>query len=226
MQEAVVSGASGETSSSPEVIATLTDDLIRAADGSSSASLHEASGKLGALPAKLKPLVPSMRVCGRALPVRCPAGDNLWIHRALAESRPGDVLVVDCGAAGVDFGYWGEIMATAAVARCLAGLVITGGVRDSLALIALGLPTFSACVSIRGTIKNPRGDGAVGEPVRIGEVLVRKGDLVFGDADGVCVLPPQAAAAAVPAAAQRDADEVGILEQVRGGALTLDVYSL
>jgi len=166
-----------------------------------------------------------MRVCGRALPVRCPAGDNLWIHRALAESCAGDALVVDCGA-GVDFGYWGEIMATAAVARGLAGLVITGGVRDSLALIALGLPTFSACISIRGTIKNPRGDGAVGDTVRIGDVLVRKGDLVFGDADGVCVLTPQIAAAAVPAAAQRDADETGILDQVRAGALTLNVYSL
>lgn len=205
---------------------TVSDDLILAASGSSSASLHEASGKLGALPAVLKPLIPAMRLCGRALPVRCPAGDNLWIHRALAESRPGDVLVVDCGPGGADFGYWGEIMATAAVARGLAGLVITGGVRDSLALIALGLPTFSACVSIRGTIKNPRGDGAVGEPVRIGEIVVRNGDLVFGDADGVCVLGPAAAAAAVPAAAGRDLNEVDILQQVRGGALTLDVYKL
>jgi 4-hydroxy-4-methyl-2-oxoglutarate aldolase len=112
------------------------------------------------------------------------------------------------------------------VARKIAGLVITGGVRDSQALIALGLPTFSACISIRGTLKNPKGDGAVGEPVRIGEVVVRKGDLVFGDADGVCVLDPQIAATAVPAAAQRDADEIAILEKVRAGVLTLDVYKL
>lgn len=204
----------------------MSDDLVLAASSSSSASLHEASGRRGALPSVLKPLVSAMRLCGRALPVRCPAGDNLWIHRALAESRAGDVLMVDCGATGVDFGYWGEIMATAAVARGLAGLVITGGVRDSAALIALGLPTFSACISIRGTIKNPNGDGAVGEPVRIGEIVVRKGDLVFGDADGVCVLAPEAAAAAVPAADRRDADEIDILAKVRAGALTLDVYKL
>ena len=201
------------------------DHLIAAASPLSAASLHEAAGRLGALPAVLKPLSPSMRLCGRALPVRCPAGDNLWIHRALAAAQPGDVLVVDTGG-GVDFGYWGEIMATAAVARGVAGLIITGGVRDSLALIALGLPTFSACVSIRGTVKNPKGDGAVGEPVRIGEVVVRQGDLVFGDADGVVALAPDIAQAATPAAAQRDADEVGILEQVRAGALTLDVYKL
>src|SRR5262245_39235634 len=101
------------------------------AAGLSSASLHEASGKQGALPATLKPLSATMWVCGRALPVRCPKGDNLWIHRALAASAAGDVLVVDCGIDGLDFGYWGEVMATAAMARGLAGLVITGGVRDS-----------------------------------------------------------------------------------------------
>ena len=205
--------------------AGLSGDLIAAASRLSAASLHEAARKAGALPAALKPLDPTMRLCGRALPVRCPAGDNLWIHRALAVAEPGDVLVVETGA-GADFGYWGEIMATAAIARGVAGLVITGGVRDSLQLITLGLATFSAGVSIRGTVKDPSGDGAVGEPVRIGEILVRKGDLVFGDADGVVVLAPDAAKVAVPAAEQRDADEVGILEQIRAGALTLDVYKL
>ena len=201
------------------------DDLVAAAAGLSSASLHEAARRAGALPAVVKPIDPSMRLCGRALPVRCPAGDNLWIHRALAEAQAGEVLVVETGA-GEAFGYWGEIMATAALARGVAGLVITGGVRDSLRLIELGLPTFCAGISVRGTVKDPNGAGAVGEPVRIGEVVVRRGDLVFGDADGVVVLDPETAAAAVPAAAQRDADEVAILAQIRAGALTLDVYKL
>jgi 4-hydroxy-4-methyl-2-oxoglutarate aldolase len=191
----------------------------------SAATLHEASGRCGALPAGLKPLDRSMRVCGRALPVRCPAGDNLWIHRALAVAEAGDVLVVDTGG-GLEFGYWGEIMATAAIARRLAGLVITGGVRDSLRLVELGLPTFSAGICIRGAVKDPAGDGAVGEPVRIGEVIVRRGDLVFGDADGVVVLPPLAAERAAPAGEKRDQEEVAILERIRAGALTLDVYKL
>lgn len=207
------------------ILPEVSDKLIEAASRLSAATLHEASGRTGALPQSLKPIQPAMRLCGRALPVRCPAGDNLWIHRALAEAAAGDVLVVDTGS-GLDFGYWGEIMATAGLARGLAGLVITGGVRDSAALIALGLPTFSGCISIRGTVKNPRGDGAVGEPVRIGEVVVRRGDLVFGDADGVVVLAPAAASAAVEAGERRDFDEIAILEQVRAGALTLDVYKL
>lgn len=203
----------------------ITDELIKAAAKLSSAGLHEASGRCGALPARLKPLTVSMRLCGRALPVRCPAGDNLWIHRALDQAKPSDAIIVECGE-GVEYGYWGEIMATAAAARKVAGLVITGGVRDSAELITLGLPTFSACVSIRGAGKNPDLNGAVGDPVRIGEIVVRQGDLVFGDADGVCVLSPEAASTAVPAAIDRDEAEKEILEKIRAGASTTEVYKL
>ena len=190
-----------------------------------SASLHEAAGRIGALPSRIKPVADDMALYGPALPVRCPPGDNLWIHRALAEAKAGDVLVVDCGP-GDEFGYWGEIMATAAIARGVAGLVITGGVRDKRALVALGLPTFSGTICIQGTGKNAALDGAVGEPVRIGSVTIRRGDVVVGDADGVMVLTPAQASVAVPASFDRDRKEESILEQVRAGALTLDVYNL
>jgi 4-hydroxy-4-methyl-2-oxoglutarate aldolase len=205
--------------------AALMHSTLAAATGLSSATLHEAAGKVGALPAGLKPLVPSMRVCGPALPIRCPSGDNLWIHRALALAKSGEVLIVDVGT-GVEFGYWGEIMSTAAIARGIAGLVINGGVRDSQALIALGLPIFSAMIAIRGTAKDPTGDGAIGEPVRIGEVVVHKGDLIVGDADGLVVLAPAQAELAVAAAIDREIAEAAILERLRAGALTLDIYDL
>ena len=92
----------------------ISDALIAAAAELSAATLHEAAQRAGALPAAIRPVDASMRLCGRALPVRCPSGDNLWIHRALAVAQPGDVLVVDSGEGA--FGYWGEIMATAALA--------------------------------------------------------------------------------------------------------------
>jgi 4-hydroxy-4-methyl-2-oxoglutarate aldolase len=117
-------------------------------------------------------------------------------------------------------------MATSALAHGVAGLIITGGVRDSLALIALGLPTFSGRVCIRGTRKNPASDGAVGEPVIIGGVVIRRGDLVVGDADGVLVLPAESAEAAVAAARERDAQEVDILKRVSVGQSTLELYNL
>jgi 4-hydroxy-4-methyl-2-oxoglutarate aldolase len=203
----------------------LTDALISRAEALSSATLHEAAGRRGSLPAVLKPIERSMRFAGRALPVRSPSGDNLQIHLALAAALPGDVLVVETGT-GTEFGYWGEIMATAAIARRLKGIVITGGVRDSLRLIDLGLPTFAAAITVLGTRKDHAKDGAVGEPVRIGEVVVRRGDLVMGDADGVVVFPSDQAEQIIDASERRDAAEVAILEQIRGGALTLDVYKL
>jgi 4-hydroxy-4-methyl-2-oxoglutarate aldolase len=190
-----------------------------------SASLHEAAGRIGALPSHIAPVDPAMHLYGVALPVRCPPGDNLWIHRALAETAPGNVLVVDCGT-GDEFGYWGEIMATAAIARGAAGLVITGGVRDRLALIELGMPTFSGRICIQGTGKDAKLDGAVGEPVRIGAVTIRSGDIIVGDADGVMALSPDVAPAFIAASFERDAKETNILEQIRAGALTLDVYNL
>jgi 4-hydroxy-4-methyl-2-oxoglutarate aldolase len=199
--------------------------LVRQALRLSSATLHESSGRSGALPSTIKPIDPAMRVCGTAFPVRTPPGDNLWIHRAFAVVEPGEVLVVSAGD-GIEFGYWGEIMAAAAATRGVAGLVINGGVRDTLALRKLGLPTFSACVSIRGTAKDVRGDGAIGERVRIGEVEIARGDLVFGDADGVVVLTPEQTRSAVPASIIRDAKEADLISRVRAGALTVDVYDL
>lgn len=187
------------------------------------ASIHEAVGRIGALPSHIKPICSAMRLAGPALPVLCPAGDNLWIHRALLNANPGDILVVDCGD-GDEFGYWGEIMATAAAAKGVAGLVITGGVRDSLALIELGLPTFSGRICIQGTGKDPSGKGSVGETIMIGAVEVRRGDLVVGDADGVLVLSQEVAQWAVPAARERDLKEIKILERVRAGEPTLEVY--
>ncbi len=169
---------------------TLSEELIDQARTLSTASLHEAAGRRGALPAVLKPLATTMRVCGPALPVRCPPGDNLFIHRAIAAAQPGDVLVVNtCG--GVEYGYWGEIMASAAIARRLSGLIITGGVRDHLRLVELAWPTFCACICIRGTAKNPESDGAVGEAVTIGDITVRCGDLILGTPTVSCLLRQQ-----------------------------------
>lgn len=209
----------------PDKAQVIGDALLARAGALTSASLHEASGRTGALPASLKPIDRAMRLAGRALPVRSPPGDNLQLHHALLAASAGDVMVVDVGD-GVEFGYWGEIMATAAITAGLAGLVITGGVRDTSRLIELGLPTFAAAVTVRGTVKDRAADGAVGEPVRIGDVVVRRGDLVVGDADGVVSFPAARAAAIIAESERRDAAEADILARIRGGASTLDVYKL
>lgn len=203
----------------------LHENLITQAGQLSSASLHEAGGKIGALPSSLKGLTSGQKICGPAFPVACPPGDNLHLHHAIYAAQPGDVLVIDT-AGGTEFGYWGEIMAEAARVRGVAGLIITGGVRDSARLIEMGFPVFANCRCIRGTEKKPQARGSIGQPIRIGEVRIERGDLIVGDDDGVVVLPLAQAATIVADAARRDAEELGILERLRAGETTLQIYEL
>lgn len=191
----------------------------------SSATVHEAAGRTGALPSAIKPLHPSMHLEAPAFPVKAPPGDNLWLHCAVYAACPGEVLVVDTGG-GLEFGYWGEILAEAAIARGLAGLIIHGGVRDSARLVEMGWPVFAERVCIRGTGKDPHGDGELGEPVLIGEQTVRLGDLIVADADGVVVVPAERVAEVQRLSAEREAAEADYLRRIRSGESTLDIYRL
>ncbi len=197
--------------------------LIAAARSLPTATLHEAAGKVGALPSALKPVAAGMRVCGPALTVHSPGGDNLWLHRALDIAQPGDVMVVYAGGA-YEHGYWGEIMATMAQHRALNGLVIDACVRDGALLAGMNFPVFSRGLCIRGTGKDFGAIGWINHPLLIGDVIVQAGDLVVGDDDGVVVLPGQGVGDIIQKSLQREADEAGILQRLRAGASTLDVY--
>ena len=199
--------------------------VVAALAGFDSATVHEAQGRRGALPSAVKPVDPAFRVCGPAFTVRCPGGDNLWIHRAIYAAEPGDVLVVATDAC-TGFGYWGEILSHAALVRSLGGLVIDGGVRDADRIAAVGFPVFSAGLCIRGTGKDPAGPGALGVPVRLGDVTVRAGDVVLGDRDGVVVVPSLDAAAVTEAAQRRVEAEAEVIRRLQAGESTLSIYDL
>lgn len=197
--------------------------LCEAARAFGTATLHEAGGKIGALPAQIKPMAPSFRIAGPAFTVQGPPGDNLRLHRALAAARPGDVIVASVG--GVyEYGYWGEIMSTAGVALKLGGLVIDGCVRDGALLEGVGFPVFARGLCIRGTGKDFGARAFLGHPLLIGDVTIQPGDLVCGDTDGVCVVPRPRAAEVIQKSLDREAKEAKTMEQLRGGATTLDLY--
>ncbi|SDB90542.1 4-carboxy-4-hydroxy-2-oxoadipate aldolase/oxaloacetate decarboxylase [Paraburkholderia lycopersici] len=198
--------------------------VVEAARSVPAATLHEAGGKIGALPAAIKPVAPDFRICGTAVTVHSPGGDNLWLHRAIALAQPGDVLVVYTN--GVyEHGYWGEVMTTAAKVRGLAGLVIDGAVRDADLLESIGFPVFSRGLSIRGTGKDYGAIGWINEPVRIGNVTVCAGDLIVGDRDGVVAIPRARAAEVVARGAQREADEATICKRIETGETTMQIYN-
>ena len=199
-------------------------DVLEKAQALSAATLHEAGGRIGVLPSAIKPVAPKFKICGPAVTVQGPSGDNLWLHRAIYVARPGDVLVADVGG-NFDFGYWGEIMSVAAQARGLGGLVINGCVRDAVPLETVGFPIFARGLCIRGTGKDFGAQGWINYPLLMDGVTVNPGDLIFGDTDGVVAIPREKAADIVAASIQREAKEADIMDKLRQGGTTLELYN-
>ena len=186
-------------------------------------TLHEVIGQKGAMPGCIKPIYPGMRLCGPAFTVDCRPGDNLAIHAAVAAARPGDVLVVDYKGFA-ESGPFGDILATACVARGVVGMVIDGCVRDGPAIRAMGFPIFARGLNMKGTTK--LAPGAVGVPITCAGVPVAPGDAVVGDDDGVVVVPRALVAAACRAAREREDKEASMRERLRAGATTVDLLNL
>lgn len=203
----------------------ISDETIEQARLLGTATLHEAGGKVGALPSRITPLDETLRLAGRAYTVDCPPADNLWIHHAIAEAAPGDVLVVTTHGEREN-GYIGEIMAVAAQARGLAGIVIDAGIRDAREIKELGFPVYNERRCIQGTRKDPSQSGSLQRSITIGAIIVRPGDLVVGDADGVVVIPAARADEVVAQGRARVEDEASIMDELRAGATTLAVYDL
>lgn len=189
------------------------------------ASLFEASTHKGALPWGIRAIWPGARLHGRALTVQSPPADNLWLHHAICQAQPGDVLVVHVSG-HPEAGYWGEIMTVAAQKRGIAGLVIDGGVRDCDSIRDLGFPVFARGLCIRGTAKSPVARGSIGAPVTIGATCIATGDLIVGDADGVIALRPDEVTATLERARNRDQAERAIIDRLGAGDTTLAIYGL
>jgi len=122
-------------------------ELIDRFRGIGSATIHEASGRKGAVDFSIKPITRGVRICGPAFTVQCHPLDNLMLHKALEKAQPGDVLVATVGGHH-EGGYFGGLMATSAVAGNLGGLAIDGCIRDSEELIRMGFPIFCRGFSI------------------------------------------------------------------------------
>lgn len=187
------------------------------------ATVHEALGRTGYLGPALRPVQTGARIAGSAVTVLCWPGDNLMIHAAVEQCRPGDLLVVTTTSPCSD-GLFGELFATALQARGVRGVVTTAGVRDTAELREMGFPAWSAAVSAQGSVKATA--GAVNVPVTVGGQLVRPGDAVLADDDGAMVVPRGQVAAATAAAQARAGKEEASRAAFRTGELGLDRYAL
>jgi 4-hydroxy-4-methyl-2-oxoglutarate aldolase len=184
------------------------------------ATVHEALGRHGLMRGMRLLVGPAF--AGQAITVALPAGDNLGIHAALSDAKPGTVLCIASGGQG-NYGVIGDLIAAAAAKRGLAAMVIDDGIRDIRQLNAP--PSIAARgVSALGTVK--RRIISLGKDIAIGGVLVRPGDWIVGDADGVCVIPPERLSRLLEAAAAREAKEDTIRTELARGRTTVDVLGL
>jgi 4-hydroxy-4-methyl-2-oxoglutarate aldolase len=187
------------------------------------ATVHEAAGRTGVVGLPLTQVVPGSRVAGPARTALCAPGDNTMVHALIAHARPGDVLVLT-SREPAPIALVGDLLATQAKARGVAGMLVDGAVRDLDELAALGLPIWARFVRASGATK-----GALGEldvPVVVGGAEIRPGDLVVMDCDGAMALAQERLEEVLPLALERADREEAMRGRYAAGELSYDLHGL
>lgn len=155
----------------------------------------------------IKSMVTMQKIVGPAITLKLMLGDSLLVTKALSIARPGDVLVIDGRGSGNN-ALWGDHRSLVAKRLGLAGVVMDGAFRDIDENEAIGFPIYARAVTCGSSTKNSNGE--INVPISCGGVSVRPGDIVVGDRNGVCVVPPEHAEE-IMAAAQDKVDRMNAL---------------
>lgn len=170
----------------------------------------------------IKPLDPKLTMVGRAFTVQCRAKDNLALHQAIAKAQAGDVMIFDCEGC-VTAGHFGDMMANACKVKGLAGVVINGSCRDAEDIRTLGFPVFSKGLSPAPTRKDA--DAVMHETLNIDGAVIHDGDIIFGDCDGVLVIPEQEAEKVFEEAFHKFEKEKEVLQEILSDRTTLEIFN-
>lgn len=208
-------------------------DLLASLEGLYSAVVADVLDSLGhrhqCLGPDIRALTPAQRVCGRvftavAEPVdSIPAEPYKLEMAAIDQMQRGDVLVVD---AGRDTGsaFWGELLSTACVAKGVRGTVMSGYTRDLWALNQMDYPVFG----VGATPADSKGRldvKVIAEPIALDGVMIKTGDYVLGDLDGVVIIPSECAAEAIRLANEKVSGENTVRDELAAGVSVSEVFA-
>jgi regulator of RNase E activity RraA len=180
------------------------------------------------LPPDIRPLKAEWKIFGRAvtlsaIPVQTEPENPYAVELACIDSlRPGDILVATTNG-DRSSALWGELLSTSARAHGAAGAVIDGLTRDAAKIVAMNFPVFAAgfCpLDSKGRLNGV----SFGEPVRIGDCSVRAGDWIFGDIDGIVVVPAELADQAFPRALEKVRSENRVRAELAKGRSAREVF--
>ncbi len=201
----------------------MNESNINELTGYGVATVYEAAGRTGLIDIPLLQLIAGSRVAGPARTIRCGQGDNLMVHAVMEQVQPGEILVLTMPEPE-PVALIGELLATQALVRKVAGILVDASVRDTEELQSLGLPIWTRWIRVRGATKTQV--GTINETVTVGGASIAAGDLVLLDADGAVCLAAARATAVLEASRARARSETTLRAQLQAGALTYDLSGL
>ncbi|HEY5900706.1 MAG TPA: RraA family protein [Burkholderiales bacterium] len=202
---------------------SVTAEVLKTLASLPVATVYEAAGKLGDVSPALKPMVEGVRLAGPAFTLKTMPGDNKAVFHAIDQAPKGSVLVIDGG--GTDrVTIWGGTSTVAAQAKGLAGVVTNAAVRDLDEIRQARFPVYAPGSAVRGTAKSH--PGWMNVPLAIGDAIVRPGDIVLGDADGLLIVPAEQAAEICARAVEKRKQEESREARLRAGESIKSVLGL
>lgn len=199
----------------------------------SSALLADVLDTLGhhhsALPPEIRPLKPGWQICGRAATLSAtsvasePAAPYAIEMACIDALKPGEILVATTNG-DRSSALWGELLSTACKARGAVGVVLDGLTRDTTRILSMDYPVFASGFSPLDS-KGRIDCIAHGQPIRIGSCVVRPGDWIFGDIDGLVVVPSELAEEAFRRALVKAQGENRVRDELARGRSVAEVFA-